>query len=258
MLGAIIGDIIGSVYEMDNIKTKDFPLFSEKCVFTDDTVQTVAVADAILEHKESGADFKGIVLRKLKEYGRKYSSAGFSNRTRAWLLSDDMTPYNSWSNGAAMRVSPCAYLFDDIEDVKKYARMSAEVSHNHPDGVKGAEAAAIATFMARKKRPKDEIRAVVEKDYYKIPDSLDELRKVYKFDLTCEGSIAPAVLAFLEAEDFEDTIRNAISIGGDSDTIAAIAGAMAEGYYGIPNEIIDKAMTYLDEDLREIAVKNMK
>jgi len=274
MLGAIIGDIAGSVYEWNNIKTKQFPFFRDDCRFTDDTVMTCAVAEAVMKGGEKD-DF----IDAMKKYGRMYPNAGYGGRFRQWLVSDSREPINSFGNGSAMRVSPCAWIMDCgfcartgmwPTTARGIARLSAEVTHNHPEGIKGAMAVTDAIFMSRyyfggycgdyeepidkdpqecKKRIKDHI----EQTYgYDLSRTLDEIRPTYQFNATCQGSVPEAIIAFLESTDFEDAVRNAISLGGDSDTIAAIAGSIAEAAYGIPETIKTKALSYLDEPLKEV------
>ena len=274
MLGAIIGDIAGSVYEWHNIKTKDFPLFRDDCCFTDDTVMTCAVAEAIMNGGEKD-DF----IDAMKKYGRMFPDAGYGGRFRRWLFTDNREPYNSYGNGSAMRVSPCAWVMDCgfcartgmwPSNGRARAELSAAVTHNHPEGIKGALATADAIFMCRyyfggyygdyeepisndpqecKRRIKEHIERV---HGYDLSRTLDEIRPGYGFDESCQGSVPEAVIAFLESTDFEDAIRNAISIGGDSDTIAAITGSIAEAAYGIPERIREKAVSYLDEPLKDV------
>lgn len=272
MLGAIIGDIVGSVYEFDNIKTKDFELFKPSCHFTDDTVMTCAVADAIMN-----GGSKSVFIRSMKKYGRMYPHAGYGSRFRVWLKSMDTEPYNSFGNGPAMRVSPCAWVMDcgfcartGMWPNYDLARLSASVTHNHPEGIKGASAVCDAIFMARfyfrgwnieYSNPIDSdldeckrrIKEHIENEYgYVLSMSLDSIRKDYRFDETCQGSVPQAIIAFLESTDFEDAIRNAISIGGDSDTIAAITGSIAEAAYGISEDMKEMALSYLDESLKDV------
>lgn len=256
MLGAIIGDIVGSVYEFSNIKTKDFELFKPDCRFTDDTIMSCAVAEAIMN---GGSESNFI---RSKKYGRMYPHAGYGGRFRVWLRSMDTEPYNSFGNGAAMRVSPCAWVMDcgfcartGIWPSRDLARLSDSITHNHPEGIKGALAVCDAIFMARfysdecKRRMKEHI----ENEYgYDLSMSLEKIRKDYEFDETCQGSVPQAISAFLESTDFENAIRNAISIGGDSDTIVAITGSIAEAAYGIPKEMKEKALSYLDEPLKDV------
>lgn len=253
-MGAIIGDIVGSVYEFNNIKTKDFPLFRKDCFFTDDTVMTIAVAEAIMSGG-SEEDF----AREMKRYGRMYPDRGYGGRFSLWLRRNDNKPYKSLGNGSAMRVSPCGW-FDDETKVKELAKRSAIVTHNHPEGIKGAMATADAIYIARMHRDiksVTDIKAMIkehsEKEYgYDLSRTLDEIRPVYTFDETCMKTVPEAIIAFLESENFEDAIRNAISLGGDSDTLAAITGSIAEAAYGIPEEIKEKAYAYLDEPLKDV------
>lgn len=248
MIGAIIGDIVGSIYEWNNIKTKEFPLFKPNCFFTDDSVLTIAVADAI-EKGGTKEDF----IQSIKTFGRKYPNAGYGGNFRKWLLSDQVKPYNSYGNGSAMRVSPIAFAYDDLKVVEEKAKISAEITHNHPEGIKGAQATAACIFLARSNYTKDEIKKYVEKTYgYNLDRRLDVIRLDYTFDVSCQGTVPEAIIAFLESTDFEDAIRNAISLGGDSDTLAAITGSIAEGAYGVPDAIKEKALNYLDENLLKV------
>jgi len=248
LLGAITGDIIGSVYEWDNIKTKDFPLFDKNCHFTDDTVIAIAVAEALMNGGSCG-DY----VNAMKRLGRMYPNAGYGGNFGYWLFTDDSSPYNSWGNGSAMRVSPVGWVFDSLEATENAAKISADVTHNHPEGIKGAQATAAAIFLARNQTPKENIKQYIEKTYnYDLSRTLDEIRPAYKFDVSCMGTVPEAIIAFLESNDFEDAIRNAISLGGDSDTLAAITGSIAEAAYGIPLSMRNKAISILDENLREI------
>ena len=246
MIGAIAGDIIGSVYERHNIKITDFSLFNPSSTFTDDTVLTVAIADAIL----SGSGYSG----KLKEYYRRYPERGYGPGFRRWAASERTTPYHSNGNGSAMRVSPVGFAFDTIEEVLREAKRSAEVTHNHPEGIKGAQAVGSAIFLAGKGASKEEIKTYIrEMFHYNLNEPIDSIRTHYDFDMTCEGSVPQAITAFLESEGYEDAIRKAISIGGDSDTIACIAGGIAEAFYGgVPKDIADFALAKLDDALREV------
>ncbi len=252
MLGAIIGDIVGSPYEFDSDKTKDFLLFSTDCRPTDDSVMTIAVGCACVEADCFDEDaFKSTLVQRMRELGRLYRDAGYGGRFYRWLISDTMGAYNSFGNGSAMRVSPTAYAVDTLEDVERLARWSAEVTHNHPEGIKGAQAIAAAVFLARTGSGKDEIKRYIEEKYYDLDFTLDEIREGYGFDVTCQGSVPQAIECFLEAEDYEDAIRNAVSLGGDADTQAAMAGAIAEAFYGIPDEIQEAGLGYLDDTLSE-------
>ena len=274
MLGAIVGDIVGSVYEWHNIKTKDFPLFRDDCFFTDDTVMTCAVAEAVM-NGGGRDDF----IDAMKKYGRMYPDAGYGGRFGAWLFSDDREPYGSYGNGSAMRVSPCAWAMDCgfcartgmwPSEGRAMARRSAEVTHDHPEGVKGALATADAIFMCRYyfggyygdyEEPIDDdpaeckrrVKEHVEREHgYDLSRSLDDIRPVYTYDVTCQGTVPQAIAAFLESDGFEDAIRNAISLGGDSDTLAAITGSIAEAAYGIPGWIRDEALSRLDAPLFDV------
>ncbi len=274
MLGAIVGDIVGSVYERHNIKTKKFPLFRDDCHFTDDTVMTCAVAEAVMNGGRKD-DF----IDAMKKYGRMYPNVGYGSKFREWIRSDHRDPYYSCGNGSAMRVSPCAWMMDcgfmDRTGVwpsegSACAELSAAVTHNHPEGIKGAMATADAIFLSRyyfhgygdtdeisfKNDPaacKELIRNHIEWNYgYDLSKTLDEIRPVYRFDASCQGSVPQAITAFLESTGFEDAIRNAVSLGGDSDTIAAIAGSIAEAAYGIPGWVRRKALTYLDDPLKDV------
>jgi ADP-ribosylglycohydrolase len=246
VIGAIAGDIIGSVYEWHNVKRTDFPLFHPRCRFTDDTVLTVAVADAIL----TGTDY----AKKFKEYCRAYPSRGYGFNFYTWAASEDTGPYNSLGNGSAMRVSPVAYARDTIGAVLLEAKKSAEATHNHPEGIRGAQAVASAVYLARTGSAKEEIKSFIEHNFgYDLDEPIDEIRKYYTHDVTCPGSVPQAIRAFLESDDFEDAVRKAISIGGDSDTIACIAGSIAHAYYGIlPEQIKKLVWDLLDDHLKQV------
>ena len=262
MIGAIIGDIVGSVYEWNNIKTKEFPLFQEGCHFTDDTVMTIAVAEALMNGGE-----RDHFIDAMKKYGRMCPGAGYGGRFGGWLFSDSREPYNSWGNGSAMRVSPVGFWVEAGSDyeavydaVDRYAIRSAEVTHNHPEGIKGACAVADAIMLMRYRRQDGQIaegkrqlrEMMVAKYGYDLSRTLDEIRPTYQFDESCQGTVPQAIIAFLESTDFKDAIRNAISLGGDSDTLAAITGGIAEAAYGVPQWIQDTAWEYLDEPLRDV------
>ena len=251
MIGAIAGDIIGSVYEGHNIKRTDFPLFGPWNRFTDDTVLTVAVADAIM----TGAPYS----EKLREYYRYYPRAGYGGYFRKWAASDDIRPYYSKGNGSAMRVSPVGFAFDTLDEVMEQAKQSAEVTHNHPEGIKGAQAVASAIYLARTGHSKDEIKVYIERTFdYNLSEPLDEIRRYYRFDPTCPGSVPQAIIAFLESENYEDTVRKAISIGGDSDTIACMGGGIAHAFYkAIPPQITEEVLKVLDDRLKGITQKFM-
>jgi len=246
MIGSIAGDIIGSVYEFDRIKTKDFPLFHPQCSFTDDTVLTVAVADAIL----SGRSY----LESTLQIGRHYPESGYGGLFFHWLHSDDPQPYNSWGNGSAMRVSPVGFAFDAETEVLDEARKTAEISHNHPEGIKGAQAVAFAVYLARMGYGKEVIRTEISRRFgYDLHRTVDDIRPTYSFNESYQGTVPEAIVSFLDSTSYEDAIRNAISLGGDSDTLACITGGIAEAFYGeVPDTIRTKALEFLTPDLREI------
>ncbi len=234
MMGAIAGDIIGSVYENFRTKNKAFKLFTPVSTFTDDTVLTVAVADATLTRGDYG--------RVIKSYARRYPLRGYGGSFIKWMLSPGNKPYNSFGNGSAMRVCPVAHAFNQEQAVLDAARRTAECTHSHPEGIKGAEATALAVFLARTGRDKESIRDTIAGRFgYDLSRTLSSIRPGYRFDVTCQGSVPEAIIAFLESESFEDAVRNAVSLGGDADTQACIAGAIAEAYYKfIPLEILEQ------------------
>ncbi len=246
MLGAIAGDIIGSIYEHHNVKHKDFILLSTEAFFTDDTVLTVALADSLLN--------KIPYVDNLKHYYHRYPAAGFGGYFIRWANSEDTRPYNSFGNGSAMRVSPVGFAFNDLQTVLMEAKRSAEVTHNHPEGIKGAQATATAIFLARNKANKSEIKAFIETTFsYNLSASLDEIRPFYQYNETCQESVPQAIIAFLQSDSYEDAIRNVISIGGDSDTLACITGGIAEAFYGeLPVEIKEFTLHKLDQSLQGI------
>lgn len=232
MYGAIIGDIIGSKYEFDNIKTKDFPLISEGCSYTDDSIMTAAVARALLRAHE-GAEFRPVLIEEMQSFGRTYPhpQGGYGRRFSTWLHSGDPQPYNSYGNGSAMRASPCGIIAVTLDEALALAKVSAEVTHNHPEGIKGAQAVAAAVFLAKRSLNKDQIREYLQENFYPLDRSLDEIRPDYGFYESCQKTVPEAIQAFLESVSYEDAIRNAVSLGGDSDTIGAITGAIAWSYY---------------------------
>ncbi len=246
MIGAIAGDIIGSIYERRPHKSKDFPLFGPFCRFTDDTVLTIAVADAIL----TGRPY----VETIREHGRRNPNAGYGGTFIRWLHSDTAEAYNSWGNGSAMRVSPVGFAFDTAETVLSEAARSAVVTHNHPEGIKGAQATALAVYLARTGRAKEEIRAeIAERFQYDLATTVDAIRPGYAFDVSCQGTVPAAIVSFLDSVAYEDAVRNAISLGGDADTLACIAGGIAEAFYGgVPAEIRDRALDFLCTDMREV------
>ena len=256
MFGAILGDIIGSPFEFDQgTKTKDFPLFSQESTFTDDTVMTIAVAEAFL-----GIDFpvddetiRQRLIASMQKYGMLYPHAGYGIRFNRWLRSLNPQPFESYGNGSAMRVSAVAWLFDDLDSVRHMARLSAEVTHNHPEGIKGAEATASAIFLARTGHSKAEIKAYIENEFhYDLSRTCDEIRPDYYHVESCQETVPEAITAFLEGESFEDVIRTAVSLGGDCDTLTAIAGSIAEGFYGIPAELKAECIDRLPDNLQRI------
>ncbi len=246
MIGAIVGDIVGSRFEWNNIKTKEFSLFTDACRPTDDTNMTLAVAKAILECDGNYETLSEKAAKCMREVGRRYPDCGFGGMFSRWLKSDDMGDYNSFGNGSAMRVSPCGFAANSLPEAIMLSESVTKVTHSHPEGLKGAEAITKAIFMARNGSSKEEIRECIS-EMYNLNFTLDDIREEYEFDVSCQGSVPQAIVAFLESESFEDAIRNAVSIGGDSDTIAAMTGAVAEAYYGVPGDIREKAESYLDD-----------
>lgn len=246
MIGAIIGDVIGSRFEKNNHKSKEFDLFHKESRFTDDTVLTVAIADCILNHK----DYE----KTVKQYGRSYPFAGYGGTFKKWLAGLIRGPYQSWGNGSAMRVSPIGFAFPDEKTVLEEARKSAEITHDHEEGIKGAQAIAMSVHLARTGKSKPKIKTYVETKFgYDLNRTIDKIRTNYTFDVSCQGSVPESIIAFLESEDFEDAIRTAISIGGDSDTIASMTGSIAQAYYkSIPEEIIRKTRQLLPEPFNRI------
>ena len=256
MYGAILGDIIGSPYEFDmGDKSKEFPLFSKRSEFTDDTVMTIAVAEVFLDD-----DFlvKEEVIRQrlvesMQKWGHRYPGAGYGIRFSNWLESKKPQPYNSWGNGSAMRVAAVGWLYKDLETVSRMARLSAEVTHNHPEGIKGAEAVASAIFLARTGSTKAEIRGYIEENFqYDLSRTCDEIRPDYHHVESCQETVPEAITAFLEGESFEDVIRTAVSLGGDCDTLTCIAGSIAEAFYGVPEELKAQCRNRLTRDLLEV------
>ena len=279
MYGAILGDMIGAPYEFDmGDKTKEFPLFCERSVFTDDTVMTIAVAEALMEmrgesdeaipmerhgesdekikdkHGENDEKVKAALVRSMQDWGHRYPDAGYGGRFYGWLFGpDDPKPYRSYGNGSAMRVSAAGWLYDSLEETRRYARLSAEVTHNHPEGIKGAESVASAIFMARNGSSKDEIRDYIISEFgYDLSRTCDEIRPTYHHVESCQETVPEAITAFLEGEDFEDVIRTAVSLGGDCDTLTCIAGSIAEAFYGVPEEMKAECRKRLPADMLEV------
>lgn len=250
MIGAIVGDVAGSRFEWHNVKKRPGNILDSHCFMTDDSLMTIAVAKAIVENKDRSQLGKDCIYW-MQKIGRPRPSAGWGGRFKEWLYTDDPQPYNSLGNGSAMRVSAVAWAAQTLDECISMSKAVTEISHNHPEGIKGAEAIAVATFMALHGSTKDEIMAKMQ-ECYNLDFTIDAIRPFYQFDVTCMGTVPPAIVAFLEATDFEDAIRNAISIGGDSDTIAACTGAIAEAYFGIPVLLRERAKMFLDKRLRSI------
>ncbi len=252
MLGAIIGDIVGSRFEWDNHRSKDFELFAYNCMPTDDSVMTVAIAKALLSCEGDYSDLGEKAVYWMREIGQHYPFCGYGDRFWSWIYSDDPKPYNSYGNGAAMRVSPCGDMAGSLSEAKMLSKAVTEVTHGHPEGIRGAEAVTVAIYLARTGASTDSIRDEIIKNYYPLDFTLDGIRDTYEFNETCRETVPQAIEAFLESTGFEDAIRNAISIGGDSDTLAAITGGIAEAFYGIPDEIRKQAEDLLDPVLLKV------
>jgi ADP-ribosylglycohydrolase len=253
ILGAIAGDIIGSVFEWKNVKTTDFDLFTDQTDFTDDTVLTVATMECLTDNSDYSKTYQS--------YCRRFPNRGYGERFRSWISSNNPAPYNSWGNGSAMRVSPAGWAFDTLEEVLFQGKRSAEVTHNHPEGIKGAQAVASSVLLARKGGSKSDIKSYVKNTFgYNLNRTIDEIRPTFEFDESCQGTVPEAIIAFLESTDFENAIRLAISLGGDSDTIACITGGIAEAFYGeIPDYIVEGSLNILPDGItdtvREFSLK---
>ena len=266
MIGAIIGDIAGSRFEFNNHRSKEFELFTDECNVTDDSIMTLAVAKAIMEtgknlkllSNDSKNNYyyykllKSMTIRYMQKIGRKYPHCGYGGMFGQWIFSDNPKPYYSFGNGAAMRISPVGFIAPTEDEARKLSETITAVTHNHKEGMKGAEATVISIYMAKNGASKEEIRQKINEDYYNLNFTIDEIRDTYEFNETCQETVPQAIVAFLESDSFEDAIRTAISVGGDSDTLAAITGSIAEAYYGVPEDIKEKALTYLDTELRSI------
>lgn len=256
MYGAILGDIIGSPFEFDRgDKTKDFKLFSRRSHFTDDSVMTLAVCEALLKVGQDAAvkEIEDAVISSMQSWGRKYPHEGYGGYFRRWLTARHPEPYNSFGNGSAMRVSAAGWLYDSLEKTRVVAKATANVTHNHPEGIKGAEATASAIFMARNGSSKEEIKKYIENEFhYDLNRTLDEIRPSFHMDETCQKTVPEAIIAFLEARDFEDAIRNAVSLGGDTDTLGAITGSIAEAYFGISETLISECRNRINKDMRDV------
>ena len=252
MLGAIIGDIVGSRFEWDNYKAKDFEFFTNDCFFTDDSVMSLALCEALLESKPDFSDLREQAVAKMRAFGEAYPDAGYGRTFSCWLYFDDPQPYNSYGNGSAMRVSGIVYATNTLEQVKQLSLMVTDVTHNHPEGIKGAQATAAVIFLARTGHSKPEIKQYVEQTFgYDLNRTCDEIRPTYHHVETCQETVPEAIIAFLESVSFEDALRNAVSLGGDSDTLACITGGIAEAFYGMPQELRDETLKRLPEDIRE-------
>ena len=253
MYGAILGDIIGSPFEFDRgDKTKNFELFSKGCGFTDDSVMTIAVGEALLAvgPKAAVKEIEEAIATNMQDWGGRYPHAGYGGRFRHWLKEKNPKPYGSYGNGSAMRVSAAGWLYDSMERTREVARATANVTHNHPEGIKGAESTASAIYMARNGSSKEEIKAYIEREFhYDLSRTLDNIRTYYHHVESCQETVPEAIIAFLESKDFEDAIRNAVSLGGDTDTLGAITGSIAEAFYGIPAVLVAECRSRLDEGL---------
>ena len=256
MLGAMLGDIIGSPYEFNTgNKETDFPLFINKSRFTDDTVMTFAVCNALLASPLNADDktIKANLIKAMQGWGQVFPNAGYGGTFIKWLFAENPVAYNSFGNGSAMRVSSVGWLYDDIARTRHVARLTAEVSHNHPEGVKGAESVASAIFLARNGKTKEEIKEYIEKEFnYNLNRTCDEISPYYSFDVTCQGSVPESIRCFLEGKNYEDTVRLAVSLGGDTDTMGAISGSIAESYWGIPQELKEKASEYMTQNMKDL------
>ena len=256
MYGAILGDMIGAPYEFDRSpKRKYFPLFSEESRFTDDTVMTVAVADALLAVPAGAADdeIREELVDSMHRWGKQYPHAGYGGRFSHWLWSGSREPYGSWGNGSAMRASAAGWLYGTLEETRRMARLTADVTHDHPEGIKGAESTASAIWLARSGRSKQEIREYIEREFgYDLSRTCDQIRPAYRHVESCQETVPEAITAFLEGEDFEDVIRTAVSLGGDCDTLTCIAGGIAEAFYGVPEHLKQECRTRLPKDMRKV------
>lgn len=249
MLGAIIGDIVGSRFEFNNYRHKDFDFFTDQCVLTDDSIMTLAVAKAIFMSQPDYRNLSKNAVECMQTIGRCYPGYGYGDRFYRWIFVENPKPYNSYGNGSAMRVSAAGFAAHSLDEAKLLSKLVTEVTHNHPEGMKGAEATAVAVYLAKTGKDIQEIRDYINQHYYTMDFTLDEIRDTYRFNESCQGTVPQALQAFLESTDFEDAIRNAISIGGDSDTVAAICGGVAQAYYGIPTDIRKQALSFLDTKL---------
>ena len=252
MKGAIIGDIVGSVYEFKTIKQKEFKFIKPKCFITDDTILTCAISRASLQYfyDKDVDNFYNNCIKYLKEYGILYPGYGYGYNFDEWIKNGE-EPYNSYGNGSAMRTSSVAYIADSLEEAELLAEMQAKCTHNHLEGIKGAKAITACIYLAKEGYSKDDIKKYIEDNYYKIDFKIRDIYKKYKYDITCQGSVPQAIECFLEGEDFEDAIRNAISLGGDADTLAAMTGSISEAFYGIPDNLKNKMYSFLPENIKK-------
>ena len=256
MIGAITGDIVGSIYEFNNIKKKDFRLFDPFCFFTDDTVMTFAVAEAFRKtQKRNFPNLQKQAIKEMQYFGKLYPDAGYGRSFGFWLQQKNPQPYESFGNGAAMRISPVAYFAKSIEEVKTLSKEITVVSHNHPEGIKGAESVAVAIWLALNKKSKEEIKKYIEENYYKLDFNYEELKEKYYFNETSQNTVPQAIYCFLISTDFEDCVRTSVSIGGDTDTLCAISCAIAQAYYGIPENIKRQTLSFLDKRLLKLYTK---
>lgn len=263
MIGAIIGDIAGSTYEFHSIKTMDFPLFAPGSSYTDDSLMSIAVASALMQTGESHDGFKSHAVTSMRQIATKYPCpmGGYGGRFRHWLVSSDPQPYGSFGNGSAMRVSPCGDVAATLDEALALAKQSAEVTHSHPEGIKGAQAVVAAIYLARTGESRDGIRGYIEQNFYPLEQTVDEIRPRYRFDETCQGTVPQAITAFLESVSFEDALRTAVSLGGDCDTLTDITCAIAWPFYarnGLDDTMVrlrDEALALLHDDLREIVTR---
>ena len=249
IFGTIIGDVSGSRFEILNTKNRDFEFFHKNCHFTDDSVMTLAVAKAFLDLNDDYSDFEKKIIETMTELGRKYPNCGYGPSFRHWIMSDEHKPYGSFGNGAAMRISAVGVVAKNISEIKKLSAIVTNVSHNHSDSIIGSEATAVAIHLALNGKSKEEIKEYIESNYFMIYDLRKDTMKLHEFHINCVETVKQSIGAFIDSDDFEDAIRNAIALGGDSDTIAAITGGIAAAYYGIPDDIYNKVLEYLDDYL---------
>lgn len=255
MLGAIIGDIVGSPYEFsyNRMNMSGIPFWNRDCRFTDDTVMTLAVADALMRSLDEGVDFRQEAVKSMRRFALRYPAAGYGGRFSMWVVEDDPQPYGSWGNGSAMRVSSLGWAFDSLEETERMAAASADVTHNHPEGIKGAQATAAAIFLARTGSTKEQIKAYIEERFgYDLGFTIEQIRPEYSHDVSCQGSVPQSIVAFLEARDYEQTVKLAISLGGDTDTMACIGGSIAEAFWSVPEEIALEGRRHLDPFLNGV------